>query len=127
MEHIRELPVAVAVAVLFCIVMARANATYWIGRAAVRGGRASRFERHLSGPHMERAQRITARYGAIAVPLSFLTIGIQTATNFTAGFTAMPLRRYLPAVTVGCLIWAVFYALVGTVALEVLWRAFHRD
>lgn len=122
MDHIRELPLLAAVGVLFCIVMLRANATYWIGRAAVRGGRASRFERHLNGRHMERAQHLTARYGVVAVPLCFLTVGIQTATNFTAGFTQMPVRRYLPAVVVGCVIWAVFYALVGTVAIELVWR-----
>lgn len=123
MDHIRELPFAVAVAILFVIVMLRANATYWLGRAAVHGGRrSSRVGRSLSGRRMERAERLVSRFGVVAVPLSFLTIGIQTAVNFTAGFTSMPLRRYLPAVTVGCVLWALLYASVGAVGLEVLWQ-----
>ncbi len=36
----------------------------------------------------------------VAVPLSFLTTGVQTADNFSAGLTRMPLQRNLPAVIV---------------------------
>lgn len=73
---------------------------------------------------MLRAQRLTARLGIVAVPLSFLTIGVQTAINFSAGFMLMPLRRYLPAVIVGCLLWALLYSTVGMVgwgAITILW------
>jgi membrane protein DedA with SNARE-associated domain len=65
---------------------------------------------------MQRAERFMARWGVFAVPLSFLTIGIQTAVNLTAGVTRVPLVRYLPAVTVGALIWGVLYATVGLAA-----------
>ena len=74
---------------------------------------------------MLRAQRLSARLGIVAVPLSFLTIGVQTAINFSAGFTLMPLRRYLPAVIVGCLLWALLYSTVGMVgfaAIGALWN-----
>ena len=105
--------------------MLRANATYWLGRGALSGGRLSdRLARRLDGPTMKRAQRLSARYGVVAVPLSFLTVGIQTAINFSAGFTVMPLRRYLPAVTVGCVLWALLYSTVGMVgwaAIATLW------
>lgn len=125
MDRIAELPFAIAFATLFVIVMLRANATYWLGRGALRGGKLSaKFAGYVDGRHMQRARRIAARYGVIAVPLSFLTIGIQTAINFSAGFTLMPLRRYLPAVTVGCLAWALLYSTVGMVgwaAIGTLW------
>lgn len=125
MDRIAEQPFGVAFATLFVIVMLRANATYWLGRGALRGGMLSRkAARHLEGPHMQRAQRLSARYGVVAVPLSFLTIGVQTAINVSAGFTRMPLRRYLPAVTVGSVLWAVLYSTVGMVgwaAIATLW------
>ncbi|AWH91327.1 DedA family protein [Dietzia lutea] len=125
MDRIAEQPLAIAFSTLFVIVMLRANATYWLGRGALRGSRLSeRFAHRLEGPTMQRAQRLSARYGVIAVPLSFLTVGVQTAINFSAGFTVMPLRRYLPAVTVGCVLWALLYSTVGVVgwtAIAALW------
>ena len=125
MDRIAEQPFAIAFSALFLIVMLRANATYWLGRGALRGGRLSeRFAHRLEGPTMQRAQRLSARYGVVAVPLSFLTVGVQTAINFSAGFTTMPLRRYLPAVTVGCVLWALLYSTVGMVgwaAIAAVW------
>lgn len=125
MDRILELPFALAFGTLFVIVMLRANATYWLGRGALRGGKLSeRVGRRLDGPTMHRARGLSARYGVVAVPLSFLTVGVQTAINFSAGFTLMPLRRYLPAVTVGCLLWALLYSTVGMVgwaAIVTLW------
>ncbi|MFN3600697.1 MAG: DedA family protein [Dietzia sp.] len=125
MERISEQPYPIAFGALFVIVMLRANATYWLGRGALSGGRlSSKAARHLNGRHMQRAQRLSARYGVIAVPLSFLTVGVQTAINFSAGFTRMPLTRYLPAVTVGGLMWALLYSTVGMVgwaAIATLW------
>ena len=126
MTWISEQPFALAFVLLFTIVMLRANATYWLGRGALNGGRLSKkMARHLEGPTLLRAQRLSARLGIVAVPLSFLTIGVQTAITFSAGFTLMPLRRYLPAVIVGCLLWALLYSTVGMVgfaAIGALWN-----
>lgn len=125
MDRIQELPFAIAFGTLFLIVLLRANATYWLGRGALRGGKLSRRLAHrLEGPAMQRARALAARYGVVAVPLSFLTVGVQTAINFSAGFTVMPLRRYLPAVAAGCVLWALLYSTVGMVgwaAIATLW------
>lgn len=118
-EPILRLPFGWAYLTLFCIVMLRANATYWVGRLIVAGGRRSaRIERFLNGATMARAERFSARWGIFAVPLSFLTIGIQTAVNLSAGALRLPLRRYLPAVTVGCLMWAFVYSTIGLAAFN---------
>ncbi len=101
--------------VLFLIVMARANATYWIGRGAAAGTRRLRRLEEPS-PRWRRAQRLVHRWGPVAVALCFLTVGVQTAVNATAGVARMPVRRYLPAVTVGSVIWAGLYATVGLAA-----------
>lgn len=101
---------------LFVIVMLRANATYWIGRGAAAGTRRWRSGETEPSPAWQRARRLVNRWGPIAVVLCFLTVGIQTAVNATAGVTRMPLRRYLPAVTLGSVIWATAYASVGLAA-----------
>ncbi|MEE1620925.1 DedA family protein [Zafaria sp. J156] len=113
MDWLRDAPFGWAYLFLFAIAMARANTTYWIGRGVAAGVRHSRFEHFLEGPIYRRAQRFMARWGVLAVPLSFLTVGIQTAVNGSAGVSKMPLARYLPAVTAGCLLWALVYSTVG--------------
>lgn len=113
------LPFPVMMAALFCIVMARANGTYWLGRLAVSG--AQRSERIRAFTETERYRLATRRlsdWGAPVVSLSFLTIGVQTAVNLSAGAIRMPLRRYLPAVTIGSVMWAAIYATIGVVAVE---------
>lgn len=118
MESIRELPLGLAYLTLFVIVMLRANATYWVGRLIVGGGRRSaRMQGLLDSRAMALAERFIKRWGVLAVPLSFLTIGVQTTVNLTAGILRMPLVRYLPAVTIGCLIWALIYSTIGFAAV----------
>ena len=105
-----------AFAALFVIVMLRANATYWLGRGAAAGGRRWRKAEGEGSPAWQRARDLVNRWGPIAVVLCFFTVGIQTAVNATAGVTRMPLRRYLPAVTLGSIVWATIYATVGLAA-----------
>ncbi len=113
MQAINDLPLAAAFAILFCIAMLRANATYWIGRGVRTGVSRSRYGVRVDGPRMPRAEALVARYGAGAVALSFATIGLQTAINATAGAMRMPLRRYLPGVVAGSLLWATIYSALG--------------
>ena len=60
-------------------------------------------------------QQVVARWGAPVVTASFLTVGIQTLVNLAAGVMRMPLRRYIPALIVGSILWAFLYATVGFV------------
>ncbi|MGP9501689.1 DedA family protein [Specibacter sp. AOP5-B1-6] len=119
MESITSLPFAWAFLTLFVIVMLRSNATYWAGRGLAAGGRKTRLQKHLDSPAVLRAEKIIARWGAPAVSVSFLTIGVQTAVNMSAGLGRMPLRRYIPATVVGSIAWACIYATVGLAAFEV--------
>lgn len=113
-----SLPFGVALAALFAIVMIRVNVTYWLGRGAVNGFAHTRFGDSLQRPKAAQAQALIQRWGPYAVVLSFLTVGLQTAVNLAAGAARMPLRRYLPAATVGSAIWALLYATIGLAALE---------
>lgn len=113
MQWTEDAPFLVTFIFFFCGAMIRANTTYWIGRGLAAGVTHSRFQRLLQGPFYLKAQALLARWGTLAVPLSFLTVGVQSAVNASAGVTRMPLRRYLPAVVAGCLLWALIYATVG--------------
>lgn len=115
-----NLPFPVVIGALFVIVMVRANATYWLGRGLVGGLRHTRIRGLMESRGYQNAEDRLARYGAPAVTLSFLTIGIQTLVNLAAGASKMPLRSYLIAVSLGSVIWAVVYATLGMVSLEAL-------
>lgn len=120
MEAVNRLPLAAAFATLFVIVMIRANATYWIGRGLRAGAGKTRLRIRTGGEVMARAERLVSRWGAGAVALSFVTIGLQTAINAAAGAMRMPLRYYLPGVVVGSLIWATIYSALGAAIVVAL-------
>lgn len=115
-----DAPFGVVVAALWVIVMARANATFWLGRLAARGAEGTRVRRLTSSPGYARAVARLNRWGPPVVTVSFLTVGVQTLVNLAAGGIRMPLRRYLPAVALGCLTWALIYGTVGFVGVEAL-------
>ncbi|MFV2143292.1 MULTISPECIES: DedA family protein [Isoptericola] len=100
--------------IAFCIVMARAQATYWLGRGVARGMGGTRVARLLASPRAVQVIDRIHRWGPAAVTVSFLTVGIQTVVNLAAGYLRMPLGRYLMALTLGCLLWAAIWTTVGT-------------
>ncbi|UYQ76976.1 VTT domain-containing protein [Glutamicibacter sp. JL.03c] len=119
---INDAPFGVTFIFFFLGAFARGNATYWVGRGLAKGVEHTRFQKHLHGPVYRRAQKFIGRWGLFAIPLSFLTLGIQSAVNASAGISRMPLRRYLPAVAVGALLWSTIYTTVG-LAVFYAWLA----
>ena len=117
-------PYPLTVATLFVIVVLRAGSTYALGRAAQAGARRTRLARWLSAPGFVTAQRTVERWGAPVVAVSFLTVGLQTLVNLAAGVGRMPLRRYVPALVVGSVLWAFLYATVGF-ATFTAWRGLY--
>lgn len=115
-------PFPLAVTALFVIVMFRANATYWLGRLGTAGARRTRLAHLLDSPGYLRAAERIDRFGAPVVAISFLTVGFQTLANLAAGATCMKLRHYLPAVTIGSIAWALLYATLGTVGVDLFGR-----
>lgn len=118
-------PFPVVVAALFVIVLLRSNGTYWLGRLVAGGAQRTRAVRWMQSAGYRRAEDRINRWGAPAVSLSFLTIGVQTLINLAAGATRMPLVRYIPATVVGSIAWAFIYGTVGFVgfeALALLWQ-----
>lgn len=119
-----DAPFPVVVAALFVVVMLRANATFWLGRLSLVGLRRFGLARLLDSPGYLRASERISRYGAPVVTLSFLTVGFQTLANLAAGTTGMKLRHYLPAVAIGGVFWALIYATVGFVGVELFGRLY---
>lgn len=106
----------------FVVVFLRAQATYWIARVltqqtldhtAPRRGIAHRLHAWLEGRSARRGVESLRRWGAIAVPLSFLTVGAQTVVNAGAGVIRMPAWRYTLVMLPGCAAWAVVWTTVG--------------
>jgi membrane protein DedA with SNARE-associated domain len=121
----RGWPYPLAVATLFAVALLRAGATYALGRAAQTGARRTRIARLMARREFARVQNMVARWGAPLVTASFLTVGIQTLVNLVAGMTQMPLRRYLPALALGSLLWGFLYATVGFATFSA-WRELYQ-
>jgi membrane protein DedA with SNARE-associated domain len=117
-DFFRGLPFPLAVGALFVIVLLRAGGTYALGRAARSGASRTRVQHLIESPRFVRAQDLVERWGAPIVVVSFLTVGFQTLANLAAGIGRMPLRRYLPALAIGGLIWAVLYATIGLITFS---------
>ena len=115
LDRLAELPFWQAFLALFASAMVRSNGTYWVGRGAIASWRRYRGSH---GDLTARAEALLRRLGPVAVTLSYLTVGIQTAIHLTAGVMRMPLRWYVPAAVVGSVVWAVLYATIGLAVVQ---------
>lgn len=121
MEWIESLHWAWAILFFWCVGAVRTSLVYLLGWLASAGGsRISKIHLAMQTPLYGRARAFINRWGTLAVPLCFLTVGFQTAVIITTGFTRMPLARWIPAMLLGTFIWAVIYATVG-MALIWIW------
>lgn len=109
-------------AVFLVVVFLRAQATYWLARWLTQqaldhtrptSGFAHRLHAWLDGSSARRGVDALRRWGTIAVPLSFLTVGAQTVVNAGAGVIRMPAWRYTLAMLPGCAAWALVWTTIG--------------
>ena len=115
------LPIEVALSFMWGVGIVRTSIVYALGALAAEGGaRLDRIRKAMDSPLYRKARRLINRWGVIAVPLCFLTVGLQTAVIITTGFTKMPLRRWVPAMLVGTLMWACIYTTIGFAILAAL-------
>ena len=120
-EWFDALPIEVALAFMWVVGIVRTSIVYALGALAAEGGaRLDRIRKAMDSPLYRKARRLINRWGVVAVPLCFLTVGLQTAVIITTGFTKMPLRRWVPAMLVGTLMWACIYTTIGFAILAAL-------
>ena len=122
-----NLPYGLTILALFCIVMIRSNGTYWIGRGIVAGTSHTRWRRVLETRPYRVGSSWLNCWGPPAVTLSFLVVGLQTMVNLAAGVARMPMRLYLPAVIVGCTVWAFIWGTGGMISLVLLSMAWEHS
>ena len=118
LERIHSLPYPWVFLFFWCLAMMRSHTMYWIGRGITAGTTRSRWVSLLESPVYARAQAWSARWGVLAVPVSFLTVGIQSVIQLSAGVARMPLRRYVAATAAGAIAWATVYTTIGMAILS---------
>ena len=118
LERIHSLPYPGVFLFFWCLAIMRSHTMYWIGRGIPAGTARSRWVSLLESPVYARAQAWSARWGVLAVPVSFLTVGIQSVIQLSAGVARMPLRRYVAATAAGAIAWATVYTTIGMAILS---------
>ena len=118
LERIHSLPYPWVFLFFWCLAMMRSHTMYWIGRGITAGTARTRWVSLLASPVYARAQAWSARWGVLAVPVSFLTVGIQSVIQLSAGVARMPLRRYVAATAAGAIAWAAVYTTIGMAILS---------
>lgn len=123
-EWIDGLNLVGAIAFFWAVGVIRTSIVFALGWLAASGGRRWTCVRSaFDHPVYLKAQNLVNRWGVLAVPACFLTVGLQTAVIMTTGFTKMPLARWIPAMLLGTLIWGTIY---GTVGIAVVWAWLER-
>jgi membrane protein DedA with SNARE-associated domain len=125
-DWILSQPFALAVALLTLVAAVRSQCTYWLGRAVragvIRGARAERLRSAKANAAIARLER----WGWPLIPVSFLTVGIQTATHLSAGLVGWRWPRYTAAASIGWVLWGTVYAAGGLAVFSAI-AAFATD
>ena len=117
LERIHSLPYPWVFLFFWCLAMMRSHTMYWIGRGITAGTARTRWVSLIESPMYARAQAWSARWGVLAVPMSFLTVGLQSFIQISTGVARMPLHRYAAATAVGAIAWASVYTTIGMAIL----------
>ena len=117
LERIHSLPYPWVFLFFWCLAMMRSHTMYWIGRGITAGTARTRWVSLIESPMYARAQAWSARWGVLAVPMSFLTVGLQSFIQIFTGVARMPLHRYAAATAAGAIAWASVYTTIGMAIL----------
>ena len=121
-DFISNGPFAAVYIFLFVVVALRSSATYGLGRygnyLVMKSSQPSRgFPlRVWSWVHADstgHAMDTIRRRGWVAIPLSFLTVGIQSLICLAAGAIGMSLPAFAAAAFAGWAAWAAIYSTIG--------------
>jgi len=120
-------PFWIAAIALTAVAAVRSQSTYWLGRAIraglLRGQWAKRFNTDRVGGAIDKLER----WGWPLIPLSFLTVGFQTAVNLAAGLIGWRWLKYTLAAIPGWIVWGCMYAAGGLVLFAGAWALVARS
>ncbi|WP_052466259.1 SNARE-associated domain-containing protein [Mobilicoccus massiliensis] len=114
-------------AFLFALAMLRGQAIYWLARYLTSAGLRNapehgwrhRFATWLDGSGVNQGAAMLRRLGLVAVPLCYVTVGLQSAVLAAAGVLRIGAPRFALAQVPGALAWATIYSTIGWA----LWEA----
>lgn len=121
-DFLDDWPVAGAYTFMFVLAMARGQALYWVGRVVTeqalrrthpQQGWTARAHAWLTGGGIDPGIAALRRWGLVAVPLSYLTVGFQSMIQAAAGVLRIELWKYAVAQIPGALVWAGIYTTFG--------------
>lgn len=119
-------PIQLVFVALFVIAMLRGQLVYWLARSLTsaslrdaRTGRRARLAAWLDDSGVDHGARLLRRLGLVAVPLCYVTVGLQSAVMAAAGALRIEAWKYTLATIPGSLAWAAIYATIGWA----LWEA----
>ncbi len=107
---------------LFSVVALRSSATYGLGRyghyLAMKakkpsGGFPLRIWSSVHSEKTTNAMDMLRRRGWVAIPICFLTVGVQTVICVAAGAIGMSLPTWIASAFAGWLAWAAIYSTIG--------------
>ncbi|MBN9645047.1 hypothetical protein ACFSSC_08660 [Corynebacterium mendelii] len=126
-EVFSGMPIAVVFVVFFLGAFVRGHLIYSltkygtelaVDRARPRGPVMAKTLAWLDSSAADSGIRIIRRFGLVAVPAAYLTVGIQTVIMGAAGVVGIPRWQFALAQIPGCLAWAAIYTTVGWAAWE---------
>ncbi len=101
--------------VLYLVVFGRSYLMYWVARGLVVG--ATSTNKHIAkvvaSDAFKNAEKWIATWGPPVVSFCFLTVGLQSAVLLSSGIGRMPQRKFIPALAIGSVFWALIYSTVG--------------
>lgn len=114
LDWVASLPLWLATLFLFVVVFFRAQCTFWLGKLSHHGILKTKWGQRLE-KNSETSSGMIAiqKMGWPIIPLSFLTVGFQTAVQFGAGLLNWSWYKYTLAAIPGYLVWGFIYALGG--------------
>jgi len=112
-QWILSQPFFLAAGLLVVVAAVRSQCTYWLGRGLRAGVIKSAWAVRLQSEGVAKGQARLERWGWPIIPLSFLTVGVQTAVNLAAGLVGWRWYRYTLAALLGWLAWGLVYAAGG--------------
>lgn len=107
---------------LFVLAIMRGQGTYWVARLVTNqtlnrthptGGWRLRVHQTLEGQGTQSGIAAIRRWGLLAVPVAYVTVGIQSMVMLGAGVLRIPCPRFLLAQIPGALAWATIYSTIG--------------
>ena len=116
----------------------RGQGTYWIGRGASSAATHvgsdsesesawSKIKAWLNSDKTKTGRTLVHKVGVVAVPLSYLTVGLQTAVLAGAGLVRIQWWKFSLAQIPGAMAWATIYSGVGLAGWSAILALFTGD